>query len=546
MSTAISYTPRSKYESSHLSMFNIAGYAFLFLLISISLVHAIIISVRFEVLQTYGATNFIRAEQLAFQIHKGLELAESKNYEFCSDEDLKHLRKIKSTYFFLDDIGRVSGNKILCTVEKGMLDSTINVGPVEITSDKGFEYRNSQTDLIRNEKNKPIITYQNSVVFVSSAYLHLSKYGHFKVNGMAGVTYQNLGSRYVYSFFGNLLPNQIEPSVAHKNTLSDWLPLPNNFITMSQCNGIYNICITAIDTRPGLYAIPLTNLIIILTVLIALSFAFGYTLENFRVGPKAFARRLKSVIYQDNIYPVYQPQINIETKEVVGVESLARWDDSTLGMISPEIFIRVAEDSGLIEKLTKKITNKIFLELSDVLEANRSFTVSLNISTQLLTSDTFINFINDAVSQYKFNRNQVILEVTERTDSEKGKMASFSKKLKEQGYQVSIDDFGTGVSNLSWLSTLEPNEIKVDKTFTQSIEEQTVTSITLEGIFSMLEHLQVKVVFEGIETEQQRDYIFKRVPKSIGQGWLFAKPKEIDELKEFLDFCFNNNYLPAN
>jgi len=474
-------------------MLNITTYAFIFFLISISLVHVITISLRYEILHRYGSTNFIRVEQLDFHIHKGLKLAESKKYELCSDDDLKHLREIKKIYFFLDDLGRISNNKILCTVEKGVLDSATSLGPPEITSDKGFDYRNSQTDLIQNEKNKPIITYQNSLASVSSAYLHLAKFGNIRVTGMGGVTYQSLGNRYVYSFFGVLLPNEFDRAISHENTLSDLLPLPNNIISMSQCNGVNNICITAIDTTLGLYAIPITNLIIILIVLIALSYAFGFAIENFRVGPRAFVRRLKAAIQQNYIYPVYQPQINLKTNEVIGVESLARWNDSRLGKIPPDIFIRVAEDSGLIEKLTKRITDTIFRELNDILEANTSFTVSLNISTELLTSNSFIKFLNDSISQYQFNRNQVILEVTERTASDKDKMASFSKKLQGQGYQVSIDDFGTGVSNLSWLSTLEPNEIKVDKTFTHSIDEQTINSVTLEGIFSMLDHLEVMV-----------------------------------------------------
>ena len=270
-------------------------------------------------------------------------------------------------------------------------------------------------------------------------------------------------------------------------------------------------------------------------MLLIISIAFGLMIEHFRVGPRALARKLKKQIQQDNIFPVYQPQVKIDTQEIIGVESLARWHDSKLGPISPDVFIPVAEESNLIEKLTEKLMVRIFHDLHKILEINAAFTVSINISTELLTSDTFINFLNLLSATYRFNRNQIVLEVTERTTSDQDKMASFSKRLQAQGYLVSIDDFGTGVSNLSWLSTLDPSEIKVDKIFTQAVGTETVNYITLDGIFSMLEHLAVKVVFEGVETEEQRAYIHQKIPNAIGQGWLFAKPQKIDALMKLIN-----------
>jgi sensor c-di-GMP phosphodiesterase-like protein len=499
------------------------------------LLHASIIFINSEILHTYTKNHLSKAEQVTFQIEKSLALTQEEGNEPCSDADLLHLREIKHVYYFLGDLGRTSNNQIICTVENGVLSSPTSLPPLHTTSSNGIEYRNSQTDLFDNVKNKPTITYKDSVLFLSPAYLKITKLGYFDIKGLAGVIYTNNSKRYVYNYFGHILPKDLNGIIAHQNTLKDWLPIPSNIRTATKCNKAYQLCTTAVDMELGLYSFSNKNMSIILAILVLVSLYFGAMIEYFRVGPRAFVRKLRKNIQQDNIYPVYQPKIQINTDKIIGVESLARWNDLTLGPISPEIFIHVAENANLIEELTERLTVKIFHDLHELLEADAAFSVSINISTELLTSDTFIDFLNQLTSTYTFNRNQVVLEVTERTASNQDKMALFSKKLQEQGYLVSIDDFGTGVSNLSWLSTLEPNEIKVDKSFTHAIETETVNRITLDGIFSMLDHLKVKVVFEGIETQQQRDFIRKKLPNAIGQGWLFSKPHKIDELVTFLE-----------
>ena len=105
------------------------------------------------------------------------------------------------------------------------------------------------------------------------------------------------------------------------------------------------------------------------------------------------------------------------------------------------------------------------------------------------------------------------------------------KKLSSIGFIISLDDFGTGYSNLEWLSILEPGEIKIDKMFTKSVNTNSINELTLNGMLHMLEHINIKMVFEGIETIEQMNFINENLPMSIGQGWLFSKPIKYDDLE---------------
>lgn len=109
-------------------------------------------------------------------------------------------------------------------------------------------------------------------------------------------------------------------------------------------------------------------------------------------------------------------------------------------------------------------------------------------------------------------------------------MAEFTKT----GYKISLDDFGTGYANLSWLSKIQPHEIKVDKIFTQSIGTESINQNMLNAIFLMLQKLEATVVFEGIETQEQLDYLTSLSSEAMGQGWLFARPMKTNQLENYL------------
>lgn len=526
----------SSYKLTHLSKISAASYALATLTILLLITHAMIILAQSEALNAFTASYFSKAEQVAFHMHKALDLTQSSKHTPCSKADLDRLEEIQQIYFFIGVLGRTSENKIICSTDYAVVDNPVTLPPIHAHTPDGKGYHNTQTYIVQSDDNPPMMTYQDAFAIPSNAYLKITTPFYSTVKGSTAITYYNGNKRYIHSYVGHALPKEFDALIAHKNSWLDWLPFPNSLRSTTRCNDLYHVCTTGIDKKVGLFSLSKKNVLIFLPILVLASMALGIMIEHLRVGPRAFIRKLKKQIQHDNIYPVYQPQIKLSTNEIIGVEMLARWHDPIIGNVPPDLFIGVAEESNLIDTLTEKLVARVFRDLHETLYKNPAFTVSINISTDLLTSDKFVRFLNHSMSLYSFNRNQIILEVTERKASDHDEMALFSKKLQAQGYLVSIDDFGTGVSNLSWLSTLEPNEIKVDKTFTQAIGTETVNSITLGGIFSMLEHLSVKVVFEGIETEAQRDYIQQKISNAYGQGWLFSKALSINDLLKTLSF----------
>jgi sensor c-di-GMP phosphodiesterase-like protein len=146
-----------------------------------------------------------------------------------------------------------------------------------------------------------------------------------------------------------------------------------------------------------------------------------------------------------------------------------------------------------------------------------------------------LNFVDNHVRKNGINTEQIIFEVTERSAAQNNVLKRATKQFLRKGYKVSLDDFGTGFSNLSWLTTFEPNEIKIDKMFVQSIGTQTVSQIALNGIFQLVGNLNVALVFEGIESVEEIHYIIRHTPNAIGQGWLYSKAINTAELQLLID-----------
>ena len=509
-------------------------YIFIFSILFFYVLHLAIILNSKSTLDKYSNVIFSRSEQLDFQITHGLAVAKSTQSKLCTNADIATLRKILDKYYYLGDLGRVEDNKIICTVKKGMLYQAIPLEGQAHQSSNKILFWNNQNKLFIDKSKPPTFTHGNTVAFISEAFL-ADLESHLPIQKGSGGYLFLKNDDYILKVFGKIINlDHIHQAHERKISLYDRLFLPGSLISTEYCQDFSNICMMTIVKDIGIFNLPYfyTLLAAILTIIFGILFA--YISLVLRGGSIAFQKKLRHAIYSGKIYPAFQPKICLASSEIIGVEALARWNDPMLGNISPELFISVAEQTNLIRPLTEKFIKRLLNELKDCLNDNSDFSVSINVSSEVLIDDGFLDFLKNEVSKYKFNNKQIIIEITERTTLNSNAMAMASKLIKEYGYLVSLDDFGTGFSNLSWLTSFEPNEIKIDKMFTQAIDTETVNNITLNGIFSMIDHLNVNVVFEGIETENQLSFIRERVPEAIGQGWLFSKPIPIDELTSII------------
>ena len=241
---------------------------------------------------------------------------------------------------------------------------------------------------------------------------------------------------------------------------------------------------------------------------------------------------LRKAICNKDFFIHYQPKIELEKQEIIGVEALVRWNNDKLGFVSPTEFIPLAEDTGLIIPLSEVILEKVCM---DILESRSQgnihiLPVSINIASIHFQQEDFIERINSIIMQYNCSPQLLELELTERTvmkDSDE--IVNKLVKLKAMGFKISIDDFGTGYSSLSYLNRFPLNYLKIDRSFIQEITNLQDKQAIVEAIILMAHRLRIKVIAEGVETKDQAK-LLKHMGCDIIQGYYYSKPLSAEDL----------------
>lgn len=231
----------------------------------------------------------------------------------------------------------------------------------------------------------------------------------------------------------------------------------------------------------------------------------------------------------------FQPQIRIKDQSVTGIEALIRWNHPQRGLIAPDQFINVAEETGMIIPLGRWIINhacKVAKSLHD--QQIPPVKVAVNLSVKQFQDPSLPSVVENALRESGLPPNYLQLEITESMlmDSIEASI-SMLKTLKDFGISLSIDDFGTGYSSLSYIKKLPIDEIKVDKSFVRDIpEDQNDMEITA-AVIAMAHKLNLRVVAEGVETVEQLDFL-KRNDCDFIQGYLFSKPVSEENIAQII------------
>jgi diguanylate cyclase (GGDEF)-like protein len=243
--------------------------------------------------------------------------------------------------------------------------------------------------------------------------------------------------------------------------------------------------------------------------------------------------KLENAIERKEIYLNYQPKVNSITEKIIGFESLVRWDSKKMGLISPSEFIKIAERSGYIIKLGKYIIEEAcrFIKKANVF--NEDIIVSINISGIQLLSDNFENLFLDIVDKYEIPKKNIGIEITETAVIENlEKAKQVLNNLHDVGITIYLDDFGKGFSSLNYLNNLPIDVLKIDKSFIDNIVVDTKQLALVKNIIILSKELGLKIVAEGVETEEQFLKI-KELKCDTIQGYYFYKPcSEIEALEK--------------
>lgn len=249
---------------------------------------------------------------------------------------------------------------------------------------------------------------------------------------------------------------------------------------------------------------------------------------------RGFESQLLRAIRKDKLRIVYQPIVDLETEEIVEVEALARWTNEDNVPISPDDFIKVAEQRGFVGQITRLVVRHVLRDFGPTLRERPGFRVNVNIAASDLADPKFLPMLESALAEAGVHASSLGIEITESYTARQQVAKETILRLRERGHYVHIDDFGTGYSSLAYLHDLSVDAIKIDKAFTKAIGTDAVTVTILPQILTMADTLGLRVIVEGIETPQQARYFANASQTIYAQGWLFGRPVPADAFLRML------------
>lgn len=253
---------------------------------------------------------------------------------------------------------------------------------------------------------------------------------------------------------------------------------------------------------------------------------------------------LRRALENEEFVVYYQPQVNGKTGEIVGMEALVRWKHPTEGMIYPNSFIPLAQETGLIiaiDQLVMKIAMKQVAEWYS--KGLNPGILALNLAIKQLARDSFLETLVTIMQESGFKPEWLELEVTEGEIMKNPKNAiEVLKKISDMGIELAVDDFGTGYSSLSYLKRLPIDKLKIDKSFVDGVPNDEEDVSIARAIIALAYSLKLSVIAEGVESREQKEFLIKNGCSHI-QGYYYSKPISADEMEEILnnrDTKFNN------
>lgn len=266
------------------------------------------------------------------------------------------------------------------------------------------------------------------------------------------------------------------------------------------------------------------------------NYQFFTRLMNERVSQLTeMEHSLRRAVERGEFTMYYQPKIDIATGRVVGAEALLRWMHPEWGMVSPDRFISIAENTGLIHPIGMWILREVCQQNLSWQQAGlAAIPVSINVSTVQLRQKNFLHEVTQSIMLSGLQPNFLEFEITESVAIEGEKQAiDWLNTLKRMGMGVSIDDFGTGYSSLSYLKMLPVDTVKIDKSFIRDIGSDPDDATIISAIISMSHGLQLKVIAEGVETADQLAFLQSKGCDQF-QGYLTSPPLPAAEFARFL------------
>ena len=493
------------------SLFFLSVLMMLGIIISFSIAQVLWTNSNHSHVMSYSKDLLKRASYVSDNLKNALDNMSTNSVDGCTEQDINQLKYIVFTHNFLKDAGIFKNNKILCSALWGDIPESY-----EFTGEHRITKNN-----ITIWNNMPSYAVKGTVINVNSK------------NNMFVVA-----TPHAFLAFDNLT-NGIKSKITSLDgemilrTFGDNLSSDDDLISMSYsiCSEEDELCVHSQSYDDLFSSAHYDLLLVILLCGAALGYSVWYVIKQNQSNNNSIESKILNALNSSLINIEYQPIVNMGTYKLHGVEALARWHDKRLGDIPPIVFIKKIEEMGLSNQFSKYIVSKAMHECRHFLSSNPNAYLSLNIDCEFLTHDKSIAFLVETAKENNISSKQIAFEILENSTIDFKTLNDKLNALRMLNFQIFIDDFGTGYSSLAYLSALSFDKIKIDRTFTHAAGTNSPTEKVLEKINEIASTMSIRVIFEGLETETQRQAILAFNPNALAQGWLISKSVSIDEIK---------------
>ncbi|WP_379057671.1 EAL domain-containing protein [Pectobacterium brasiliense] len=467
------------------------------------------------------------AGRIIQQATSALDILEEGFPPYCDNFHLGLLRKVAYDNDYIQDVVYIDGNRPRCS-------SMMNDINTMFLPEPDFRYKDIYNIWYKVEsplnKNKPMIyvgATRHLVVLNPRSFLDVPSYSY---NIRYALLEKNkLDGRVILS---DSMSSSIYSRLTAGGNNPDRFYIDDKYYVLKPLPDS-DLALMVRADKPVKLSFYLTVFFSALPIFMLISLLLSEVISRKSLAIQSPRYVLNQALRQKEFELHYQPIIKLDTAQVVGCEALIRWRHSDGRLITPDSFIPMIRQVGLMKELTFFVINEA-LQTANVLR-NRypEMFVSINLEAAEFEDIDVFNYLVEQVAIYELDGANVNVELTESSMIEPQKAAPMVELYQQKGIDVAIDDFGTGYSGLSYLERVKANKLKIDKSFVGNISDHSPTDIVLSHIVSMAHCLNLHIVAEGIETPAQEAYL-KSLGVAYAQGWLYSKALTQEDLLAFL------------
>ncbi|MGD0831999.1 MAG: EAL domain-containing protein [Terracidiphilus sp.] len=483
-------------------------------------------------------TNLLVAdgEASSAELRTVLAAVSASQHRSCSTDEIAYFRALIFESDYLKDAGRMHDGKIECSAALGKLAQPRGPFLPDLTLQDGMAihtslapYRNPDLTVLALQSG------DSYVVFTPLTRMHLLPLPmHYTETSMDA------------------------PSQSHRHLLGETSQASLPILTVegehwqgetlyaSRCSIRFFNCVTTYSSMPEIIQANRTRFLGCIFLCSAFGALVGLISSLLYRRNKSIEHQLRRAIREDKLRMVYQPIVHLPSARIVGTEALVRWTDEEGCAISPDVFVRTAEQCGFVGEITKLVLRHVLRDFGETLRKRPDFRLCINVAAADLSDPEFLAMLDRCLNRAAVAACSLVIEITEGSTARHEIAIETIRSLRQRGHCVHIDDFGTGYSSLAYLHELSVDAIKIDKSFTQAIGTESVVVAILPQILAMAEALDLKVIVEGIETPVQAHYFEGFAQPILAQGWLYGHPVAADKFLRLLIAEDKKSLQPAN